>query len=196
MLKEIILENSILIAVMLGLILSGILILILTPILNKRKIKIEKQTTNALTEKQIKKIDDTIDIEKLKEETFDLYKKSEVAKTKFDYDTLKEILTNNLYQEEEQKLKLLKENKQKLVATNIKLQDFKIISIKKEEKKEYINIYLHVSQYDYAINSKKKVIRGTDETEYQIEYHLTLEKNKNKIKLNKKNCTGKWIKNN
>lgn len=144
----------------------------------------------------LKKIDKNIDKEQLTKDIFTVYKKMEVAKSKFDFDTLKELLTDNLYKEEEQKLQELKKNKQKLVLTNIKLQELKILSITKKEQLELINIYLHVSKYDYIINNKKEVIRGTDESEYQVEYKISLEKNNIKyFKINNIECTGKWIKN-
>lgn len=177
--------------------LIGVVIMLIPLFTKKQKQAVEEKEVTGLTDKDIKKIDSTIDEEQLKKEAFDLYKRVEVAKSKFDYDTLKELLTTSLYQEEEPKLKQLKDNKQKLVATNIKLQEVKILSIKKKDNIENINIYLHVSQYDYIINSKKKVIRGTDQSEYQIEYKITLEKNNDKyFKIKNKTCTGKWIKNN
>lgn len=169
----------------------GIIIMLIPLFLNQKK-----QTTK-LTDREIKKTDNNINKEQIKKETFLLYKKYEIAKSKFDYNTLKEILTEELYKEEELKLKELKENKQKLVATNIKQQEVKVLSIKKKDDIETINIYLYVSQYDYVIDNKKKVVRGTGDTEYQIEYRLTLERNKDKqFKISKKECTGKWIKNN
>lgn len=169
----------------------GIIIMLIPLFLNQKK-----QTTK-LTDREIKKTDNNINKEQIKKETFLLYKKYEIAKSKFDYNTLKEILTEELYKEEELKLKELKENKQKLVATNIKQQEVKVLSIKKKDDIETINIYLYVSQYDYVIDNKKKLVRGTGDTEYQIEYRLTLERNKDKqFKISKKECTGKWIKNN
>jgi hypothetical protein len=88
----------------------------------------------------------------------------------------------------------IKADKQKIVATNIKLEEAKIISVK--NKAEKINLYLHVSQYDYVIDNKKKVVRGTDSAIYQIEYKITLEKTKEEQYLiTKKDCTGKWINN-
>lgn len=156
-----------------------------------------KNEPSELTDKEIKKIDANIDKEELKKEIFTLYKKVEVAKSKFDYETLKKLLTETLYTEEEQKLECLKNNKQKLVATNIKLQEIKVLSIQNKNEIEIIKVYLHVSQYDYVIDNKKKVVRGTDTSEYQLEYKITLEKNEdNNFKIQDKECTGKWIKNN
>lgn len=185
-----------LVILMIGICLIGVLIMLI-PIFQTKKQNNKIMEDADLNEDEIKKIDATLDKEKLKKEIFSLYKKVEVAKTKFDYNTLKETLDESLYQEEEQNLKKLKKEKQKLVATNIKLQEIKFLSIENNKDIETIKIYLHVSQYDYIIDNKKKIIRGTDDSVYQIEYKITLEKNKDKqFKIKTKECIGKWIKNN
>ena len=196
--KKLIINNyNELIIIMISICLIGVLFLIIPLILKRRKITNENPKLSELTNKEINKIDSTLNIEELKKEAFSLYKKTEIAKSKFDYDTLKELLDTSLYQEEEQKLKQLKTNNQKIVSTNIKLEDIKILSIQTKEETSIIDIYMYVSQYDYTINNKKQVVRGTDESIYQVEYKLTIIKNKDKhFKINKKECTGKWIKNN
>ena len=185
MLKNISLNYNLLILLMIIICLIGV-ILIFIALLQKKKATSPNLEEKVLSPEQ----------EELKKEIFNIYKKVEVAKSKFDYETLKELLTDTLYKVEEQKLKELKKNKQKRIATNIKLQELKILSTEKQEKKELIKIYLYVSRYDYVIDNKKNIIRGTDDTEYQVEYKITLEKNNNKyFKIKEKECTGKWIKN-
>lgn len=191
---ELILNNyNTLIILMISICVLGIII-ILIPLFTKKK-KTTENNLLGLTAKELKRLDKITDKEQLLQDTFDLYKRQEVSKSKFDYDTLKELLTDNLYKEEEQKLKQLKANKQKLVATNIKLQDIKILRITNKKETELIDFYLHVSEYNYVIDNKKNIIRGTDKAEYQIEYKLTIEKKDKYFKLNKLECTGKWIKN-
>ena len=176
---KIISENKeILIILMIFIILLGLVILLL-PLFQKNK-------------KEPQKIKEIID-EELTKEIFELYKKTEVAKSKFDYNTLKELLDDKLYEEEEKKLKELQNKKQKLVATNIKLQALKILSNQKKDNSSVISAYLHVSEYNYIIDSKKKIKRGTDEAEYQIEYRITIEKTNDNLKIKKQECTGKWI---
>ena len=178
-----------LIIIMIFIILLGIIIMLI-PMIQKNK-KEPNICPLGLNDKEIKKIDDSIDKEQLTKDIFDIYKRIEIAKSKFDYETLKELLTNSLYIDEESKLKELKKNKQRLVATNIKLEELKILSIQNKNNIKLIDCYLHVSEYNYVTNNKKTVIRGTDEAEYQIEYKITLEN----FKLKKQECIGKWIKN-
>lgn len=197
MLEKIGSNTSGLIMIMIFIILLGIVIMIIPIFKRNKKIKDNQNENLGLNDTEIKKIDDTLNKGELIKDIFAIYKKAEVAKSKFDYETLKQLLTEILYKEEEQKLKLLKANKQKLVATNIKLQEIKLLSIKNIDEATFVEAYLYVSEYNYVIDSKKKVIRGTDEAEYQIEYKITLEKNIDKhFKITKLECTGKWIKNN
>lgn len=191
---ELILNNyDTLIILMISICTIGIAIMLI-PLLTKKK-KQEENNLLGLTNKELKRLDKITDKEQLLKDVFELYKKVEVAKSKFDYDTLKELLTDNLYKEEEQKLKQLKANKQKIVATNINLQDIKILRITNKKETDLIDFYLYVSEYNYVIDNKKNIIRGTDKAEYQIEYKLTIEKKDKYFKLNKLECTGKWIKN-
>lgn len=184
------------------LLLAGfILILFVSKVLNATRENPRKKEipSNGLTDKEIEKIDKDLNTTILKEQTLSLYKKIETAKTKptiKNLKELKEVVTNDLYLQIEEKIKLLKENKQKVVATNIQLENFKVLAIVQKNNIQEISTNLHVSQYDYVIDKNKKVVRGTDESVYQIEYKITLEKNSdNQFKIKKKECVGKWIKN-
>lgn len=174
----------------------GILMIILSLIINKKKKQLEEKNANGLNDKEIKKIDKTLTKDKLTNEIFSLYKEVALAKSNFDYEILKELLTKELYIKEEKNLEKLKNNKQKNIITDINLEKIKILNIKKEKTTKKITAYLHISQYDYVIDSKKNIVRGTKEIEYQVEYHLTIDKKPNKyFKLSNITTTGKWIKN-
>lgn len=174
----------------------GILMIILSLIINKKKKQLEEKNANGLNDKEIKKIDKTLTKDKLTNEIFSLYKEVALAKSNFDYEILKELLTKELYIKEEKNLEKLKNNKQKNIITDINLEKIKILNIKKEKTTRRITAYLHISQYDYVIDSKKNIVRGTKEIEYQVEYHLTIDKKPNKyFKLSNITATGKWIKN-
>lgn len=186
--------NTILIT-LIGLIVVGIIIMLIPVFLKRQDKELSKDHDIDLDNDSLKKIDNNLDKEKLTEEIFELYKQVETAKSKYKYDTLKEILTEDLYKIEEEKLKAKKTEKLKIVKTNIKLHEIKILDIKKEDDIETILAYLHVSQYDYILNNQKELIRGTDNEVYQIELRLTIEKNNDKYFIKKKEITGKWIKN-
>lgn len=188
---EIIINNN-----SLGLIITLIIGIFFMIIIIKNLTNKKELIKTELTDEDIKKIDKNLSFEILKEETFNLYKKLETAKTKQNIKNLKEILTEELYLEQEQKIKNQKENHQKVVATNIKIENFKVLSITEEKDVKIILTYLHVSQYDYITDKKKKIVRGTSESVYQIEYKITLEQTiDDQIKMKKRECIGKWIKN-
>lgn len=178
--------------------LSIILLLFISKILNSSKVSIQekKNLCNELNDKEIAKIDSNLNKKLLKEQVFSLYKKLETSRTKQNTKNLKEIVTDELYLKQVEETKEIKANKQKIVATNINLENFKVLSIEYINDIQTIKTYLHVSQYDYVIDKNKTVVRGTDESVYQIEYKITLEKTAtNQFKIRKKECLGKWIKN-
>lgn len=178
----------------LGILLIILIIKVLT--LKNNLNQVVNNQLGELTDTEIKNIDATLDIKMLKETTFELYKKLETAKTKQNIKNLKTIVTDELYSEQEQNIKSLKEQHQKEVSTNINLENFKVLSIEMLNNIPTILTYLHVSQYDYVIDKQKTVIRGTSDALYQIEYKITLEQTPDKqFKIKKKECIGKWIKN-
>lgn len=156
--------------------------------------KLENDQKEEVSEQELQKVDPSLNLSEIKEKTFSLYKKTEIARVKSNIKSLKELVTDDLYSSYEQELKKLKTNHQKVVATDITLKDAKILSVIKEENQPInIVVYLHVSQYDYIIDKNKKVVRGTDQDHYQIEYKITLIKEQDQLKIKKKECTGKWI---
>lgn len=179
--------------IFLAMIIIGIILLILSIFQKKipsKEIEKKQEIPKIKTLKDI----DTIDEEK--ETIFNLYKEVEIAKMKFKFNILEEKLEKNLYQKHELELKELKKNHQKIVSTDITLEEIKILSKTKKKFIETLEVFLHVSQYDYVIDKEKKIIRGTDEDRYQIEYKMTINKNLeiNKYTISKKECVGKWIK--
>ena len=83
-----------------------------------------------------------------------------------------------------------------MVATDIVLEDIKVLSSNIKANVQKFDIYLHVSQYDYVVDKEKKVVRGTDDDRYQIEYKMVIEKNlkTQQYLISKEECVGKWIK--
>ena len=153
------------------------------------------QTKNNLKEKEVNlsKLDKNIDAIELKENIFKLYKDVQSAITKKRLKLLEPLVTEQLYTKYEKEINKLKENKQKKVITDILNKELKILSIEEKNSKKYIHAHLHVTQYDYTIDNNKKVISGTGEEKYQVEYKLTIEYLKNELKLHNIECVGKWI---
>ena len=165
------------------------LIILVSGSLNNSKTKNNKKQK----EIDIKDLDIDIDTLVLKEQIFKLYKDIQVARTKKSLKLLEPLVTTNLYQKYEKELKELKTNKEKLVITDIMQKEVKLLSINQKENNKYLNVYLHVTQYDYMLDSNKKVIRGVNDTKYQVEYNLEIEYKNKELKINNIKCIGKWI---
>ena len=188
---EIIVNNPVAL-VFFGMIIGGFVLLVVSFLGKSSSDSIEHEMENKIKKEIVR----DKDFEEVREQIFQLYKDIEIAKMKFRYVILDEKLDKNLYVKCEEKLKEMKKNHQKLVATDIVLEEFRILSRSVEKDMETIDVFLHVSQYDYVIDKEKKVVRGTDEGRYQIEYKITVTKNleSGQYKVQKRECVGKWIK--
>lgn len=190
---EIMINNPIAL-VFLGMVIGGVILLIISFLGNSssNSVKSKKEKVSELKNDVVK----DKDFDEIKEQFFQLYKDIEIAKMKFRYAILEEKLDKNLYLKCVEKLKVMKKNHQKLVATDIMLEDFSILNRNLDGDTEIIEVFLHVSQYDYVIDKDKNVVRGTDDGRYQVEYKITVIKNLKsaQYKVLKRECVGKWIK--
>ena len=134
-----------------------------------------------IDEGKLKEIDPSLDIETLKKEVFDIYEKIQIAWMNFDYDTLKKYTTDELYNAYESDLKVLNLKHQKNIMEDIKAINTKIINIKIENNIEIISSLLTIQMYDYVINNKNEVTRGTKKQKIEITYIITLTKKINEI---------------
>lgn len=176
-----------------GMIVLGIFMVVVSVLFKKNLSKKNNKSSQSLDRKKDIVLNDTDDV---KEKIFQLYKDFEIAKMKFRYTVLEDVLVKELYQKYEKKLNEMKEKNQKQVSTDITLEEIRILLRDVKGENEKIEVFLHVSQYDYVINKDKSVVRGTDEAKYQIEYNMTVNRNikTNKYVIFKKECKGKWIK--
>ena len=134
-----------------------------------------------MDEEKLKEIDPELDIESLKKEVFDIYEKIQIAWMNFDYDTLKKYTTDELYNTYESDLKVLNLKHQKNVMEDIKATNTKILNVKIENGVETVSAGLTIEMYDYVVNNKNEVTRGTNKQKIEITYIITLTKKANEI---------------
>lgn len=139
-----------------------------------------------LTTEEIFKLDPNINTEELKHLTFDIYKKVQEGWMNFDYNILRQYLTDEMYNMYESQLKVLKVKHQKNMIEDIKFIGAKIIDISIENNIEKIKVYLQVATKDYVVDVNNKVVRGNKNIRNKMEYIITL--NKNIEKENIKKC--------
>lgn len=112
-------------------------------------------------------------------ERFEDYKKVQEDWMNFNYDSLREKLTDELYNQYEMQLDTLKAKNQKNIMNNIVYFDSMITDIKEENKQITITMELLVSQIDY-IEQNGSAVRGNKypmNVHYELTFVLTNEKN-------------------
>ncbi len=163
-------------------ILITVIIIIYSITKNKMKQPISYSSSNKYEDisfSQIEAIDKDFDIAKFKEQAFNIYKDIQYAWSNFEYDKIRKLTTDELYNMYTSQLKVLKAKKQRNIMSDIDVLDVKIIGIKEENKVITVQVYLCVSCYDYVIlESDNKTVRGTDKNKVKIEYELAFIKAK------------------
>ena len=112
---------------------------------------------------------------------FDKYVEIQKAWTDFDYDILRVLLTDELYNTYMMQLDALKLKNQKNIMSDFKLITVKIYNITEENGLLNISIYLRCQMYDYVIDNEEKVVRGDKNHKIDIEYEITFVKTTNEI---------------
>lgn len=91
----------------------------------------------------------------------------------FDYDRLRTLVTDELYNSYYNQLQTLELKGQKNIMRDFTVKNSQILSKKEENDKITILVILDVSFYDYIVDSNQKVIRGKDTKKVRMFYHLT-----------------------
>ncbi len=131
---------------------------------------------NVLTEEEIIKIDSTIDYDKFINQLFEIYKNVQIGWMNFDYEKLREFLSDELYNQYKMQLDILKVKNQKNIMNDIKFKLGGIVSIDKKDTTETIVAFLQVSMYDYIVDHSGKVVRGNKCKRVNASYYITLER--------------------
>ena len=125
------------------------------------------------------------------EERYNDYIKIQEDWMNFNYDGLREKLTDELYNQYEMQLDTLKNKNQKNIMKKFNLYSIKITDYKKQNNQMEISVSLTVSFIDY-ITEGKKVVRGNKHKPVIITYNLRFVKNINNI-IKCPNCGAKIL---
>ena len=112
----------------------------------------------------------------------------------FDLETLRNKLTDELYNQYEMQLDTLKQKNQKNVMHDFTKKDIFISDINKEKNNLIITVYLKTSFYDY-ITQDNKVIRGDKQYKLNMFYKLIFKSSLENDEKHCPNCGAKLNKN-
>ena len=107
---------------------------------------------------------------------YEKYVKIQNDWTNFNYDGLQQNLTDELYNTYLMQLDALKLKKQKNIMNDFDLINCKIYGVTEENGMLNVKTYLRVTMYDYVVDEKGTVLRGTDKRKIDIEYTITFVK--------------------
>ena len=110
---------------------------------------------------------------KLLEELYKVFVDVQKAWMNFDYNKLKELCSDELFESYKSDLEVLKQKNGQNIMDNFKLYNSSIDDIKYENDKIYVDMILNVSFIDYVIDTNTKdVIRGNKDRHVNNTYHL------------------------
>lgn len=108
----------------------------------------------------IRRVDGSIDIEKLELEVFDIYKGLKLSYMEFDYDGLRKYSSDRLYNYYCDKLKILFCKGKKNIIRDIKFINNSLIELSIDGNFEKIKMRLVVEEFDYVVNKFNMLVRG------------------------------------
>ena len=142
-----------------------------------------------MTQDEIDKIDPSIKIDETMDYVFDLFVKEQMAWMNFDYDGLRELLSDELFNVYKMQLETMEAGMEKNIMADIVKVDGGIISIRKTDLTEELQVKLHVRMKDYIINTAtNKPKHGSPDKIMDNNYIITLERSRREEITNCPNC--------
>lgn len=138
---------------------------------NKNNSK-EDYDTFILLDEDVKKYIPNYNKEKFMNDRFEDYVKVQNAWMTFDYDVLRSMLTDELYNQYVMQLDTLKVKNEKNVMSDFVYKDGYVTNIKSENNTLIITLELEVEFYDY-IEKDGKVVRGSKKRKITQHYGMT-----------------------
>lgn len=134
---------------------------------------------SGVTIKKIKKLIPDFDLDSFKLQAFGIYKNLQKAWMDFDTDTIRDIVTDEMFNMYSMQLDTLRAKKQQNIMSSIKLHKFVITDIKEENNMVSITTNMSISMYDYIVNKEtKQVLRGSSSTKVNNYYEMTFVRDK------------------
>lgn len=129
-----------------------------------------------LSNEEIFALDANLNLEEFKTTAFNIYKDIQIAWMNFDLDSIKNLISDEIYNMYTMQLDTLKIKGQQNIMSDIELHEFYITNITFENNVETIETIMTVECYDYIVDNNKKVIRGNKNNKMIYTYNITFTK--------------------
>ena len=103
----------------------------------------------------------------------EIFVKVQLAWMDFDYDALKDLLTDELYNTYKSQLKALSLKKQRNIMSDFEPINFLLTGVEKTNEDFTLKGAYRVAFYDYVVDANNNVVRGTKERKIEMVYELT-----------------------
>lgn len=137
---------------------------------------------------KLKQILPDFDENKFKDQTYDIYKKIQIAWMNFDYDNMRKLVTDEMFNMYKSQLTTLKVKKQTNVMKDFNLLGFNIVGMEIKKDIVSLTIVMQVECYDYITDKDDKVVRGTNKKKVIYNYAMTFNKGISKKPNKCPNC--------
>ncbi len=107
------------------------------------------------------------------QEAYQIYLDVQKAWMNFDYNELRRLVTDELYNTYQNQMKTLELKGQKNIMTDFNFLSSSILSKSNNEGTKTMKVQLTVSFYDYIVDEREKVIRGNKKKKVEMTYLLT-----------------------
>ena len=129
-----------------------------------------------LTDEEIHSKLPSLNIKEFNDKVFNIYNDVQIAWMNYDIDSIKNLLSDEMYNMYKMQIETLKIKGERNIMKNIKYINSYITSIENVNDITTINVILQVTCYDYIIDNKQKVIRGSKFTKLHYTYFLKFTK--------------------
>ena len=111
-----------------------------------------------------------------KKQAFEIYKKIQIAWMNFDYDNMRQCVTDEMFNMYKSQLTTLSVKKQTNVMKDFNLLAFNIVGMETKDNTVSLTVTMQVECYDYITDKNNKVVRGTDKRKVIYNYAMTFNK--------------------
>lgn len=167
--------------VIIGVIVMIILMIIISKNKPKTKVIITNNNYNYsytdISEDDLKKFLPSLSIKELKDITYKIFLDVQDAWMNFDYDKIRNLCTDELYNAYKTQLQTLKLKNGKNIMSDFSLKDIKITEISDTNGIIKVEVYMDIEMSDYVINTKtNEVTRGSKDVTMKNHYLMTFVK--------------------